>query len=178
MAPRIPAGIPFLLAFLLLAAWPAAARAAGQPAGNLLANPGFEGGASPDVIPEGGWYRNYGDASSRLAVETGDAHSGDRCLRLEAPTITEKDPAVTVEQAVPVTPGRAYVLSFWAKGKPAGAQGMVVIVWLAKDRGWLTSAAMQFALTDTWVQQRVISLAPVDAALGVARFDIHQPGTA
>ena len=147
-------------------------------AANLLANPGFESGAAVGKVAEGGWYRAYGDANSKLVVQTGDAHSGDRCLRLEAPTIPEKDPAVTVEQAVPVTPGRAYAVRFWAKGEPAGAKGMVVVVWLAKDRGWLTSAATEFALSDTWTQHRVISLAPANAALGVARFDIRQPGTA
>ena len=147
-------------------------------AANLLANPGFEGGTTAEGIPEGGWYKSYGDANSQRVVETGNAHSGDRCLRLEAPTIPQKDPSVSIEQAVPVTPGQAYALRFWAKGKPTGVQGMVVVVWLAKDRGWLTSEAAEFPLTDTWTQRRVVSLAPADAAFGVARFDIRQPGTA
>ena len=166
-------GRPPLLAILLATVVSLPVHAA-----DLLANPGFEGGVAAGGIPLGGWYRAYGDANSKLVVQTGDAHSGDRCLRLEAPTIPEKDPAVTIEQAVPVTPGRAYALRFWARGKPVGTQGMVVIVWLAEDRGWLTSAATQFALTDTWTLHRLISLAPTNAALGVARFDIRQPGTA
>ena len=147
-------------------------------AANLLANPGFEGGTAADGIPEGGWYAAYGDANSKRVVQTGDAHSGDRCLRLEAPTIPAKDPSVSIEQVVPVTAGRAYALRFWAKGKPAGAKGMLVIVWQAKDHGWLTAEATEFPLSDTWTQRRVISLAPADAAFGVARFDIRQPGTA
>ena len=133
-------------------------------AANLLANPGFEGGAAADGMPEGGWYRAYGDANSKRVVQTGDAHSGDRCLRLEAPTIPDKNPAVTIEQAVPVTPGRAYALRLWAKGKPAKVQGMMVIVWLAKDGGWLTTAATEFALSDTWVLHRVVSLEPLAIA--------------
>lgn len=162
-----------LLLFLLILCVPLCAHA-----GNLLANPDFEGGVGEDGMPAGGWYRNYGDLNSKLAVQTGGAHSGERCLRLEAPTIPEKNPAVTVEQAVPVTPGRSYVLHFWARGKPAGAQGMVVIVWLRRDRGWLNSAATEFPLGEAWTQHRVVSVAPAEAALGVARFDIRQPGTA
>jgi hypothetical protein len=147
-------------------------------AANLLADPGFESGEPLDEVPGDGWYRAYGDANSKRVVQTGDAHSGDCCLRLEAPTIPTKDSAVTVEQAVPVTPGRAYALRFWAKGEPAGVKGMMVIVWLAKDRGWITASGTEFSLSGTWTQHRVVSLAPAEAAFGVARFDIRQPGIA
>jgi hypothetical protein len=64
-----------------------------------------------DVVPEGGWYRNYGDANSRPAVQTGEAHSGLSCLRLEASTIPAEGPTIGAEQAIPARPGPARPLS-------------------------------------------------------------------
>jgi hypothetical protein len=172
--PEAPIVAPYsALALLLAAALPTPA-----PAANLLADPGFESGRPLAPKPGDGWYAAYGDASSRRVVQTGGAHSGERCLRLEAPSIPPLDPAVTVEQAVPVKPGQAYVVRFWSRGTPTGARAMLVVVWLAGDRGWVSSAATEFPLTDAWETHRVIAVAPEGAALGVARFDIRQPGTA
>ncbi|MCX7598574.1 MAG: hypothetical protein N2512_06855, partial [Armatimonadetes bacterium] len=144
---------------------------------NLLGNPGFEGGVTAEGIPESGWYRAYGDANSRWVLQTGDAHSGDKCMRLEAPTIPEHNPSVTIEQAVPVTPGRSYVLRAWVRGTP-GAEGLLAMVWLAADRRWISHTGQQFRYRDEWAARWLIGVAPQGAALGVARVDIRQPGTA
>lgn len=143
----------------------------------MIANPGFEGGVTTEGVPEGGWYRAYGDANSRWVLQTGDAHSGEKCMRLEAPTIPEHNPSVTIEQAVPVTPGRSYVLRAWVRGTP-GAEGLLAIVWLAADRRWVSHTGQSFRYSDGWVAKRLVGVAPQGAALGVARVDIRQPGTA
>lgn len=150
--------------------------AAGQE-DNLLANPGFEGGVTAEGIPEGGWYRAYGDANSRWVLQTGGAHSGEKCLRLEAPTIPAHNPSVTIEQAVPVTPGRSYALRAWVRGTP-GAEGLLAIVWLTADRRWVSHTGQSFRYSDEWTAKRLVGVAPQGAALGVARVDLRQPGTA
>jgi hypothetical protein len=165
-----------LAACLVLALVPCVAGA-DAPA-NLLANPGFEGDVAPDGMPAGGWYRSYGDANSKWILQTGGAHSGDKCMRLEAPTIPEHNPSVSIEQAVPVTPGKRYALRLWTRGEPKGAEGMIFIVWLTKDRGWINVSGGSFRYGSEWEQHRVDGTAPEGAAFGVARVDIRQPGTA
>jgi len=163
-----------MLACVLAGAFALAAAARED---NLLANPGFEGGVTAEGVPEGGWYRAYGDANSRWVLETGNAHSGEKCLRLEAPTIPEHNPSVTIEQAVPVMPGRSYVLRAWVRGTP-GAEGLLAIVWLAADRRWVSHTGQGFRYSAEWTSRRLVGVAPQGAAFGVARVDIRQPGTA
>ena len=165
-----------LLPCLLLAFLPSL-PAAEAPA-NLLANPGFEGDVTPDGLPAGGWYRSYGDANSKWIVQTGGAHSGDKCVRLEAPTIPQHDPSVSLEQAVSVTPGQRYALRFWTRGEPTGAEGQIYIVWLTKDHGWVNVSGGSFKYGPTWEQHRVDGTCPEGAELAAARVDIRQPGTA
>ncbi len=165
-----------LAACVVLALMPAV-HAADAPA-NLLANPGFEGDVSPDGMPAGGWYRSYGDANSKWVLQTGGAHSGERCVRLEAPTIPEHNPSVSIEQSVPVRPGQRYALRLWTRGEPTGAEGQIYIVWLTKSDGWVNVSGGSFRYGPEWEQHRVDGTCPEGAELGVARVDIRQPGKA
>jgi len=144
---------------------------------NLLADPGFEG-SSVGAGPQNGWYRNYGDARSKWLVSAERPREGERCLRIEAPSLPDRDRAASVEQAVAVAPGRSYALSVWVRGEPEGAEGLLAIVWMDAQRRWLTHAGSSFRYSGEWRRETIVATAPEGAALGVARVDLRSPGVA
>ncbi len=147
-------------------------------ASNLLQNPGFEEPASYGMKPGDGWYMNYGDANSRMTVQSSDAHSGQNCIRLDAPSLLPSNPSVTAEQVVPVKAGHSYSFRLWVKGNPVGADGLLAIVWSDKDHNWITHSGTGFAYTSDWSLQRVTGTAPRGAAFGAVRVDIRSIGVA
>ena len=146
--------------------------------GNLLQNSGFEDVAADGVKPAGDWYMNYGDAASRMTGDTGQAHTGDRCLKLSAPSLPGNNPSVSAEQVVPILPGHSYSFRAWVRSQRAGAEGLLAIVWSDKDHHWLTHSGLSFKYTDEWSIQRITGIAPKGAAYGAVRVDLRSVGTA
>jgi|GEM_PF-3765518 len=149
---------------------------AGTP--NMLTNPGFEEPMSITTKPGNGWYMNYGDANSHMTIQNDGAHSGQNCIRLDAPSLIPSNPSVTAEQVVPVKAGHSYSFRLWIKGNPVGADGLLAIVWSDKNHNWITHSGAGFAYTSDWSLQRVTGTAPKDAVYGAVRVDIRSIGIA
>lgn len=145
---------------------------------NMLSNPGFEQPVIIGTKSGDGWYMNYGDDNSRVTVQPGGMHGGQNCLRLDAPSIPGSNPSVTAENVVAVKPGHSYTFMLWVKGKDAGAEGLVAIVWSDKDHNWIAYSGGGFTYTGDWSLQRATGTAPKNAAYGAVRVDIRSTGVA
>ena len=75
----------------------------------LVVNGGFESNAS---LPATGWTTVNADAFAGISTSAVNAHSGDNCLFLGAPTANPMD---ELSQTLATTAGTAYAVTFWGR---------------------------------------------------------------
>ena len=139
-----------------------ALQAADDP--NWLTNPGFEEGqGSP-----GGWGLGMeGRGEGEAVWQEGDAHSGDRCLRVK---LTTRGDYFMGRQylAQPVTPGNLYQLHGWYRSDTEGCAHPVV--YYKKADGHVFAAwETPLPLAEDWTEFR-FTLRPPE---GTERFEIQ-----
>ena len=129
------------------------------PGGNLLANPGFESGATS-------WTGVSGEASISILT----FHTGIQALQIVQPALGQK----VVYQTVNVTAGQSYSASGWIRTNSITSGGAQIFInWRnASGQGMSLSYVGTQLGTTNWTQYSLNATAPVDAV--TARFSLGQ----
>ena len=107
---------------------PAAARAQD----NLVANPGFEDGATGWSLVNDWYARNDPKRASPAVIEQTMAHSGQACLRIDG----AGSRGLAIQSPVGVQAGVRYRVSCWMRGEDMGdaRAGPLIEFWTAQNK--------------------------------------------
>ena len=98
---------------------------------NVVANPGFEEGATPWGLVNDWYARNDPKRASPGVIDEALAHSGNACLRIDG----QGSRGLAIQSPLKVQPAAKYRVSCWVKGDNMGAAraGPLIEFWNADN---------------------------------------------
>jgi len=109
--------------------------------GNLLANPGFEGGKDPQGLPVGWECDNRERTLKFVTVDEAVAHSGKASLKVTPDP--EGKPMTGMYQWIPLEKDKMYRFSGWVKSDLKGTKVLIALSYtLRRGNGLLRSISL------------------------------------
>jgi hypothetical protein len=146
---------------------------------NLVENPGFEGAAVKDGLPDGGWWLAPSSGETTVTVDRAVSHQGHASVRFES-----KDPekCVLVSRKFAVAPGDDLKFEVWVRGAnipPDKQHAYAGLVFRSADSKIVARHYFQSEpLGGDWSRIYGVAQAPVDAATAEVHLGYtNGPGT-